>query len=807
MVVLDDPGDGFSPRSAAWDPPSGRLLRTSGNQLFAAGPNEEFVTIASGQGFYDVLYIPRIGKTLVATSQGVSALVDGKLVRVTDPGKAKHVNRLFDVPELAVVAARTIEGDVILVHDDGRIETLANALPKGTLVSRATGLTDPARIIFDTSSLSDTSNSIVEVTLSKDGGVPAIRRLDTRSTPRSAEAGMPGPARRAARLTSKALGETVVVDRDGLQRVERLTPSGFEVIDGAPIVTRYEPRITEVASRRWLVIHADDGLHIYDGRSVSRLEGTGAYDAVFDLPHFKKVLLTGRHGVYELTEDRRLERIPVPPDFRSETTPRAAEWVEAGKILLWTESGVFALDQGAGIRRIAGDEAAGSGSLGWGLLGALPGRGEFLVSGRRGLYLVVDRRSAETPHCTPPRRMELAASDVCTVPRADAEDIFVGSSLGWFADPGARSLLILRRGGGLLALDSDGRMTSVPGSDRASPQRGVLMPTNRTLYLAGSGGLHALGMDGILRREVRGDYYGALRALPSIGAIAYGPRSYTRLLSMTGETISVGPPRWFGATTLSEVIDVPWWSTAVAIEAGIPKQLNARGELSSLVTDIATRESLIAGAHRLTLVPHQRKLIMSGSLARSGAPPVTLIVVSEAREATAIAGDFARILSVAKDPGSEDAILATLKGALRLSPRNDIVGVSGSPDSAITGIAPHGDDALLLGSAAGVFRLDPAGRADVIDGADEETIGAVDELLPMPWNGETFVRAHFVTFALGVDGRPRRVDALSEATRVANLTVFPELRRAYAIGAPTGQPRQVIELRRRAADGSCSAPL
>ncbi len=145
------------------------------------------------------------------------------------------------------------------------------------------------------------------------------------------------------------------------------------------------------------------GLVVYDGESVkaipaSSADDIGRYVRVLDAPTIEKVLLTSQRGVFELTKELTVKKIPLPFDVQSNPVTDVAELPASGLVILTTQKGVFGLDAGGHIQAIRGGSQY-EGSPLRNAYGVIPIRNEMLLAGREKLFLVVDQGLAGDGVC------------------------------------------------------------------------------------------------------------------------------------------------------------------------------------------------------------------------------------------------------------------------------------------------------------------------------------------------------------------------------------------------------------------------
>lgn len=147
-------------------------------------------------------------------------------------------------------------------------------------------------------------------------------------------------------------------------------------------------------------------MYLYDGHARTPDGGSGArigeLPRAYDLPSIKRVVLSTRNGMFELSADGKLIERPMP--FPTRGLPQAAvkDWPESKVALISTRDGLFVLDDNLQASPVTNDNLVDLGFLGF-ANGTNPSTGEMVLTAERGLYLAVDSlRSPEA--CRQARR-------------------------------------------------------------------------------------------------------------------------------------------------------------------------------------------------------------------------------------------------------------------------------------------------------------------------------------------------------------------------------------------------------------------
>jgi hypothetical protein len=157
-----------------------------------------------------------------------------------------------------------------------------------------------------------------------------------------------------------------------------------------------------------VAIWADDGLHLYDGKTIHPIVGADATrfgDAIpriVDLPGIGRTLVTSSAGLFEITVDGNLIALEMPFRTTRFPPPQLADWPEAGVALAAVDNAIYAVDRDLEARPVPGGRAI---RTDWTTLfdsGSLPETGDKVLTGRNGLFLAVDTQLSGPEACAGP---------------------------------------------------------------------------------------------------------------------------------------------------------------------------------------------------------------------------------------------------------------------------------------------------------------------------------------------------------------------------------------------------------------------
>jgi hypothetical protein len=171
------------------------------------------------------------------------------------------------------------------------------------------------------------------------------------------------------------------------------------------------PFIRNLPSRGIVTIETfNNGLYTYDGKTElkpipdSTKANIGAYPKVYDVPSQDKVIVVTIGGLYELTAEGHLARLPLPPELEGATFNQLAELPESHLAVLFTDRGAFELDLAGRLTRIRGGEGVDFGIRGVDIVTRIPVRETLFVSTyHSGSFMILDQDRAGEAACAASR--------------------------------------------------------------------------------------------------------------------------------------------------------------------------------------------------------------------------------------------------------------------------------------------------------------------------------------------------------------------------------------------------------------------
>jgi len=142
-----------------------------------------------------------------------------------------------------------------------------------------------------------------------------------------------------------------------------------------------------------VLIEGRDGWYVYDGEQTRLIPGSaadriGANGYLFDLPSINKAGIKTDHGLWERTEDGRLEAVPLPFPVTNSYELRVADFPPAKVGLIAAPENLYTLTRSGKIQSIRG--AIPDWSLEFHVFaGLVLDRSAMLVK-RQGLFLLMD---------------------------------------------------------------------------------------------------------------------------------------------------------------------------------------------------------------------------------------------------------------------------------------------------------------------------------------------------------------------------------------------------------------------------------
>jgi hypothetical protein len=356
---------------------------------------EEFEGTAFPRGgnFNSIQLLPRRKLTVVASGKGIPFVVEENSLRpwLSKEELAAHGIRgiftLHESPSLAATVIRDFDSRIHLLTDDGRW------LEVGVLENRDYGpvfdaLDAGATLVLGTKSV---------ILIRKNSGTLATYSAERLLTTDANGAGM-------RYSTSRLFHQILIYDTGGgffdfHSRWRRLGTHGFEDVPGGntgipPSTFSPYGRIQDLPTLGKTLFEGKDGFFLYDGHSITPVTGAsrariGELPRVYDLPSIKRVVLSTRNGMFELSADGKLIERPMP--FPTNGLPQAAlkDWPESKVALISTRDGLFVLDANLQASPVTNGKLVDLSFLGF-ANGTNPGTGEMVLTAKRSLYLAVD---------------------------------------------------------------------------------------------------------------------------------------------------------------------------------------------------------------------------------------------------------------------------------------------------------------------------------------------------------------------------------------------------------------------------------
>jgi hypothetical protein len=366
----------------------------------------EHTAFPNGGNYNSIQLLPHRKLTVVASGKGIPLVVEENSLRpwLSKEELAAHGIRgiftLQEAPLLAATVIRDFGSRIHLLTDDGRW------LEVGALEKRDYGpvfeaLDAGAALVLGAKSV---------MLIRKNSGTPATYSAERLLTTDANGAGM-------RYSTSQLFHQVLIYDTGGgffdfHSRWRRLGTHGFEDVPGGntgiPQPT-YSPygRIQDLPTLSKTLIEGKDGLFLYDGQAITPVIGgscarIGELPRAYDLPSIKRVVLSTRNGLFELTADGQLIARPMP--FPTDGLPQVTlkDWPESRVALISTRDGLFVLDDNLNASAMSGGDLIRLTFLDF-ANGTNPGTGETALNDERGLYLAVDSLRSPEPCRQPPR--------------------------------------------------------------------------------------------------------------------------------------------------------------------------------------------------------------------------------------------------------------------------------------------------------------------------------------------------------------------------------------------------------------------
>ena len=167
------------------------------------------------------------------------------------------------------------------------------------------------------------------------------------------------------------------------------------------------PFIRNIPSRGIVSIETfGGGIYTYDETSAlkpvagSTKAEIGEYPKVYDLVGQDRVVVVTTRGLYELTAEGHLNRLPLPSELEGAKFDRLAEMPESHLAVIFTDRGAFELDSADRLLRIHGADGVGFGITGVDTVTLIPVRETLFVSTyHSGSFMILDPDRAGKAAC------------------------------------------------------------------------------------------------------------------------------------------------------------------------------------------------------------------------------------------------------------------------------------------------------------------------------------------------------------------------------------------------------------------------
>jgi hypothetical protein len=167
------------------------------------------------------------------------------------------------------------------------------------------------------------------------------------------------------------------------------------------------PFIRNIPSRGVVSIETfSSGIYTYDGTSAlkpvagSTKAEIGEYPKVYDLVGQYRVIVVATRGLYELTAEGHLNRLPLPPELEGAKFNQLAEVPESHVAVIFTDRGAFELDLADNLLRIRGADGVGFGITDVDTVTLIPVRETLFVSTyHSGSFMILDSGKAGEVAC------------------------------------------------------------------------------------------------------------------------------------------------------------------------------------------------------------------------------------------------------------------------------------------------------------------------------------------------------------------------------------------------------------------------
>jgi hypothetical protein len=398
------------------DPNTGRIVALGGRDrgLLSANRDDGHFTRIHDTAplgidyFRAPLHVSRLGGTLIAATNGVLLLKGDKLEQLPLSDQLAPVFAMTDSPRLGAIIFVTVttpKSDSGLFGPSIQITARTdNDLWKGDYFLGFDVVHNPERVVIRTKTtewllpISKTQEALLGSRIIPLGSRQHNKGRYLASVDRYVISGW----------TGGFLGFFQEYFLGFFQKysVRNLGPYGYEEIPGDTMEPKFDGTdivgVTEVPWRRVAIFSGKQGLYVYDGKRMSRIPGSdphalGGLTTVYAVPSIGKVILTTARGIFDLSPNGTITRIPVPNVIdRGFSTIGDMPGSRLGLISPGDGNGIYSLDAHGVVRLIPGSETeAGSSPF----RGVIPIRNEMLVVGLSGLHLLVDRTISGSTGC------------------------------------------------------------------------------------------------------------------------------------------------------------------------------------------------------------------------------------------------------------------------------------------------------------------------------------------------------------------------------------------------------------------------
>jgi hypothetical protein len=633
---------------------------------------------------------------------------------------------------------------------------------------------------------------------------------------------------RSTVFISKLHGHLLKFERGGIfsltRRWRRLGPNGFEDLPGGDTDTSWNnmsasAHVHDLPTLGRTVIQGRNALFLYDGKSVvpvpdSGSERIGKYPFFFDLPSIGRVMVTSEIGIFELTRDGTIVPRSLPFPVKGIARPQFADWPDAGIAIVVAVNGVFALDGELNATPMPGGDRIGYFIYDT-LLGANPATGEFVLSGRRGIFLAVDTRKSGDEPCRQQREVEarIGDSNLCLRSLPGMEGTAIGRDFRATVEaPGGDGLLI-ESPSGLLRWRVDGTITPILPSSAQSARTLVSLPWSDEVMAIGVRDTvirRDLSTTEIVRRQ-HGDVLGVFPSIRSVLIVAVSsPPGQLQLIRQDDNGYRVVETK-IKRNDIAVLADAPWFGAPIVGNWYGLFSLDRAGTLSKFDIEGFARNKYanhsFSGPGRVFRVSDffaidRFKTIFAWQKG-------WFRITSDRRWLPVQGLPSNAIVYGTFDPGRGDVLFGTGHGIFAVNEAGQARAVAGpgAPRRIVRSFAYEaGGRRILAGGDEGLFALRPGSfEVENLTEGVTDAIGAVRRVLDTGFAGINLFEAADGTFEVK-DGKIAVVGTLKASTGASGVYVFPRLR-ALMVKNAGKSGVTFFELARRDAKGGCTEHL